>query len=896
MGIYNLDKIFAPRSMALVGASDREGSVGRSVLENVIEGGFEGPVYPINPKRDEILGQTAYPSLTDVGAPIDLAVVVTPLKAAPGIIEECGRLGIGGAVIISGGGKETGPEGAALERRILSAAKAGGVRIVGPNCVGVISSAVSLNASFIHAMPKPGTLAFVSQSGATCTAVLDFAVTQDIGFSHFISTGSILDVDFGHVIDYLGNDPGTSAILLYIESVAQRRLFMSAARAVSRVKPIIALKVGRSAAGAKAAMSHTGSMAGEDAIYDEAFKRAGVVRVDTVGDLFDCAELMAKQPPPQGPGLAVVTNAGGPGVMAADYMALHGGLEPPPPSAETLAKLDAILPPFWSRSNPLDILGDASPETFLKVTQTCMEAQEFDAVLVLTTPQAQFTSTEKAKLLSGALSQADFPVFTSWLGGRDVMESRRIFHKAGIPTYETPERAVQAFLYMYQYHKNWESLNQLPSNLPREIDFDRSAAARLLTDALDNGRRLLSETESKNLLDLYGIPVTPIHRAATAQEAADLAEKMGHPVVLKLDSPDISHKSDAGGVRLNLRNTLEVAEAFDEIMTNARAYQPQARLDGATVQPMASIKGVEVILGAKMDPEFGPVILFGMGGTAAEVIGDRAIGLPPLNRLLARRLIERTKVYQLLQGYRNIPPADLTRLEEILVRLSQMLIEHPEIQELDVNPLLCHADGALALDARVVIDRPAQPSPEHLCISPYPAQYESHERSVGGVDVFIRPIKPEDGPPMIRLFYNLSPETIFQRFGRALKTMPPDLLSRYTQIDYDREMALVVFPEGQDDIVAVGRIVTRPNETDADLGITVADAWQNQGLGVLLMKRMLEVARLRGIERIQGVVHRTNRSMLTIAKKYNSQITQLDDGHYMVSTKVRDMLDEAAKR
>ena len=882
MGIYNLQKILAPKSLAVVGASDREGSIGRAVLENVIKAGFEGRVYPINPKHDRIGGFKAYPGLTAVGSPVDLAVVIVPLKFVPEIIEECGRIKAGGAVIISGGGKETGAEGAALEQEILTAARAAGVRIVGPNCVGVIGSGAKLNASFIHAMPKPGSMAFVSQSGATCTAVLDFAVSKDIGFSHFISMGSTLDVDFGDVIDYLGNDPATSAILLYIESITNHRKFMSAARAVSRVKPIVVLKVGRSAAGAKAAMSHTGAMAGADEIYDQAFKRAGLVRVDTVGDLFDCAELISKQPLPKGPGLAIVTNAGGPGVMAADYMSIHGNLEPPPPSPETLAKLDAILPRFWSRSNPLDILGDATPETFLKVTRICMEAPEFDAVLVLTTPQAQFPSTRKAKILAETLVKADFPVFTSWVGGLEVLESRELFHKAGIPTYETPERAVQAFLYMYRYHKNLISLMQLPSNLPREIDYDRQAAHDLLAGVLAEKRTLLSEYESKKLLALYGIPVTPIELASTAEEAVDLARGIGYPVVLKLDSPDITHKSDAGGVKLDLKRGSQVREAFDEIMEAARQYDPQAGITGVSVQKMAKVRGVELIVGSKTDREFGPVILFGMGGTAAEIIGDRAIGLPPLNRLLARRLIDRTKVSKMLKGYRHLPPADLTVLEEILVRLSQLLIDHPELVEMDINPLLSFSDGALALDARVVVDHPAKPTPAHLCISPYPAQYESWETTSGGVEVFIRAIKPEDGPAMIRLFYNLSPETIFQRFGRALKSMPPDLLSRFTQIDYDREMALVMFPRGSEDIAAVGRIVIRPNETEADLGMTVADAWQGRGLGKLLAGRLLSIARERKMKKVLGVITRDNPVMIAMARKHQAELIETDDGHFRI--------------
>ena len=882
MGIFNIDKILFPESVAVIGASRREGSIGRAVLENIIKGGFQGPVYPINPKRDTILDLKAYPSLSEVGRPVDLAVIMIPLKYAPEAVEECGRSGVGGAVVISAGGKETGTEGFALEQRILAAAKSAGVRIIGPNCVGVINALSNLNASFIHAMPKPGSLAFVSQSGATCTAILDFAVTQDIGFSHFISMGSMLDVDFGDMIDYLGNDRNTSAILLYIESISNHRKFMSAARAVSRVKPIILLKVGRSAAGARAAMSHTGAMAGEDAIYDEAFNRAGLVRVDTVGDLFDCAELISKQPLPKGPGLAIVTNAGGPGVMATDYMALHGGLEPPRPSDETIARLDKLLPPFWSRSNPIDILGDATPETFLKVTQICIDAHEFDAVLVVTVPQAQFPSTQKARLLSDALIRADFPVFTSWIGGREVMESREIFFKAGIPTYETPERAVQAFLYMYRYHKNLLTLQELPSNLPKEILYDRDKTKALIASVFDDGRSLMSEAESKRLLELYGIPVTPMLLASSCEEAAESAKRIGFPVVLKLDSPDITHKSDAGGVKLNLKNEELVREAFTEIMDGTRSYDPKARINGVSVQPMATVTGVECILGAKKDREFGPVILFGMGGTAAEIVGDRAIGLPPLNRLLAGRLIERTKVGKLLKGYRNLPPADMTALEEVLVRLSQLLIDFPEIAELDINPLLSHARGALALDARVVVEPTDKRSPQHLCISPYPAQYESRERTSDGLEVFLRPIKPEDGPAMIRLFYNLSPVTIFQRFGRALRSMPPDQLSRYTQIDYDRETALVVFPDGSEEIVAVGRIVERPGQKEADVGLVVADAWQGKGIGDLLMRRLLEIAKERSITRFWGVISPNNKSMLNLSRKYNCDLTKTEDGNFTV--------------
>ncbi|MFH1060062.1 MAG: GNAT family N-acetyltransferase [Pseudomonadota bacterium] len=879
MGQFNLDKILAPRAVAVVGASERPGSIGRAVLANILAAGFPGPVYPINPGRETILGVRAYPSLAAVGQPIDLAVIATAIAGAPELIAACGELGIFGVIVISGGGKEAGGSGVAIEERMLAAARPHGVRILGPNCLGALVGPARLNASFAHVMPPEGSLAFVSQSGATCTAVLDFAVTVGIGFSHFVSIGSMLDVDFGDLIDYLGDDPNTSAILLYMESVTNHRKFLSAARAVSRVKPIVALKVGRSAAGAKAAQSHTGAMAGEDAVFDEAFSRAGIVRVDTVGDLFDCAELMAKQPRPQGPNLAIISNAGGPAVMAADHLASHG-IEPPQPSPATLAKLNEFLPPFWSQGNPLDILGDASPETFRRVAQVCLEAPEFDAILVLTTPQAQFPSLEKAEALCQALCQAEFPVFTCWLGGQEVAASRDFFRRAGIPTYDTPERAVQAFLYMLQYERNLEALQELPSNLPRQLIFDKEWAGAIIGQALSEGRGLLAETESKNLLESYGIPVTPTRRAPTAAEAAVQAAQMGFAVVLKLDSPDITHKSDAGGVALGLTSETEVRQAFERIMAGARAYDPAARLRGVTVQPMVRRQGLELILGVKQDPGFGPVILFGMGGVAAEVLGDRAIGLPPLNRLLARRMIERTKVSRLLKGYRNLPATDLTLLEEVLVRLSQLVVDHPEIIELDINPLLAHAQGCVALDARVVVAPAPVAAPLHLAISPYPAQFERHLTTSNGLKIFVRPIRPEDGPAMADLFKAFSPRTVFWRFGRVLTQMPPDLLARFTQVDYDREMALVVMAEGREDqeLLAVGRVAGQPGLAQAELGLSVADAWQGRGIGQRLMASLVEVARGRGFARVVGMVNPANAVMVKLTQELGGSLEPLPDG------------------
>ena len=883
MSLYNLEKIFEPTSIAVVGASDRPGSIGRSLLENLKAGGFAGRVYPINPKKNEILGQKAYPNLSAVGEPIDLAVIVIAIKFAPMVVEECARLGIGGVIIISGGGKEAGEEGERIEVEILAKAREGGVRIVGPNCVGIVSSPAKMNASFAHIMPRPGSLAFVSQSGATCTAVLDYAHTQKIGFSHFVSIGSMLDADFGDVIDYLGNDPNTSAILLYVESVTNHRKFMSAARAVSRIKPIVLLKVGRSQAGAKAAMSHTGSLAGADDVYDEAFKRAGLVRVDTVEDLFDCAELMAKQPRPKGPGLAIVSNAGGPGVMAADYLALNG-IEPAEIRPETMKKLDEFLPPMWSRSNPLDILGDASPETFRKTAEICAEAEEFDALLIMTTPQAQFPSTEKALELCKAMKKARFPVFTSWVGGQEVLESREIFRKNGIPTYETPERAVRAFLYMYSYDQNLKALREVPPKLSKKLLFDWEWADAIIRKTLSENRQLLTETESKNLLESYGIPVTPTRKAGTAKEASIQAEQMGYPVVLKLDSLDITHKTDAGGVKLDLRNSKEVAAAFDEIMKNAKRYDPDARVSGVTVQPMVSKKGVEIILGAKQDPDFGPVILFGMGGVAAEVMKDRAIGLPPLNRLLAKRIIDRTKVSRLLKGYRGYG-TNMELLEEVLVRLSQLLIDFPEIYELDVNPMLAFKEGSLGLDARVIVKPALKPSPMHLTISPYPNQYETHSTTDAGLKLFLRPVKPEDSPAMERLFQAFSPRSIFWRFGKRLDSMPPELLARYTQIDYDRELAVVALDETHDEnfIYGAGRVIGHPDSTEVEIGLSVGDPWQGKGVGTAILEKLVEVARDRGFKTAYGEVHEDNKAMLKALEKYSCTFEPLEKGNMRVT-------------
>ena len=880
MSLYNLDKILAPSSVAVVGASQREGSVGRAVLENLAAAGFPGRVHPINPKAEKILDLPASPSLSDLEEPPDLAVICTPITTAPGIIRDCARTGIGGAIIISGGGKEAGEEGREIEAAIKREAYQGRVRIVGPNCIGVVGSQARLNASFGHMMPLPGKLAFISQSGAVCTSVVDFAVTENIGFSHVISVGSMIDVEFGDLIDHLGNDPGVAGILLYVESVTNHRKFMSAARAVSRVKPILVLKMGRSQAGIKAAASHTGSMAGSDAVYEAAFKRAGIIRVETIEDLFGAAELVGKQPLPRGNRLAIISNAGGPGVMAADYLASYG-VEPAQPSQEVLEKLNEFLPPFWSQANPFDILGHATPETFRQVVEVCLNSGDYDAALIMTAPQALFHPTDLAQELAPALKGLSFPVFTVWMGGREMHLGREIFNQAGIPTYDTPERAIRAFRYMYLYEANLNLLTQVPPRLSRAIRTDRTRARAVVEAGLEHGPGLLDEVTSKELLAAYGIPATPTRPAGSEDEAVALAREISYPVVMKLHSPDISHKSDAGGVKLNLRNEADLRRAFEEIMAGAKAYDPEAKVLGVTIQPMIRRQGLEVILGLKKDPDFGPVLLFGMGGVLAEVISDRSLGLPPLNRLLARRLMEETKVFKLLSGYRNLPPANLALLEEILLRLSQLAVDLPQVAELDINPMIVGGDDCLAVDARVLLEPTDRESPDHLVLSTYPDRYEWLITTKTGLSLFVRPIRPEDQPLMVQFWDALSPETVYNRFLQHIRSLPQELVARHTQIDYDRELALVALDQSgeQERIVGVARLVGHPDGHEAELGMSVGDRWQGQGVGAKLLELLVPIARERGLKKVCSQVFAENEAALAAARRLSCQISDLEGGH-----------------
>lgn len=866
MSVDNMDKIFRPGSIAVVGASERKGSVGAALMHNLIARGFPGEIHPINPNHKNIYKLPACPSIKDLKAPVDLAVIATPIASAPQIVHECADAGVGGVVIISAGGKEIGKNGQQLEAAIKKEAAQSGLRIIGPNCLGIVSSRAKLNASFASQMPLAGKMAFLSQSGAICSAILDLSIQENIGFSHFVSLGSMLDVGFGDMIDYLGGQPEVSSIVMYVESLARFRNFMSAARAVSRVKPIIALKAGRSAAGALAAASHTGALAGEDAVYDAALKRAGVLRVKTFEELFDCAELVAKQPKPQGSGLVIVTNAGGPGVMAADALAEYG-FNPVALSAETFKKLDEILPPYWSKRNPIDMLGEATPELYRKVVEICLRTVEVNGILILSAPQALTDTAEAAAALVDLIRDAPIPVITSWIGGAEMQKGRDIFNRAGIPTFDTPERAVRAFMDIYRFSKNIEMLQEIPSRFPSELKFDRQKAQDLIRAGLDTENRLLTEMEAKELLAAYGIPVDRMESAANKAEAVNKAAAMGFPVVLKINSRDITHKSDAKGVILDLKNENEVRDAFDRIIRNAQAYHPEARIDGVTIQPMRKRPGYELICGAKQDRDFGPVILFGMGGILTEVLKDRALALPPLNRLLAKRLMEETRVYRLLQGYRDIPPADMQLLEEILIRLAQLVTDFSEIQELDINPLFVNAKTACAIDARVLLKPSDKPAPLHLVISPYPDQFEEHTRTSVGIDIFVRPIRPEDAPLLVGLFESLSPRSVYLRFFSPMKRLPHSMLALFTQIDYDRHIALVAMSESKEEMLGVARIIYANDLKEAEFSVVVADQWQGKGIGAALLQRCLSIARDQGLENVTGFVLAENTQMLALGKK-----------------------------
>ncbi len=893
MAILSLDRIFKPQRIALCGVSANPNSVGGTVLRNLVGGGFAGVVYPVNRDFEAVMGIPCYGDLRELPRTPDLAVICAPAAQGPEWVRGCGEAGILGLVIISAGFGEAGDEGRALEARLRQEQRRfDGMRILGPNCLGVIAPGRGLNASFAAGMPRPGGVAFISQSGALCSSVLDWALARNIGFSYFVSVGNMLDVDFGDLVDYFGEDERTESILMYVESIGDARKFMTATRAFARRKPIVAYKAGRFAESARAAASHTGALAAEDAVHDAAFSRAGIVRVHEIGEIFDVAELVGRHRLPAGRRLGIVTNAGGPGVMAVDALIACGG-ELAELAPATVARLDEQLPPMWSRGNPVDVLGDARAKRFARAAEIVLADPAVDAALVILTPQAMTNPTGTAKAIGELASSSRKPVLAAWVGGASVREGARLLAEAGVAVYGTPEQAVRAFMTLVDYGRNLEILYETPRDIPVAFTADRAELRRRFAAVLPAAGDMLDEAAAKELLAAYGIPVARPVAAPTADAAADAAAAIGYPVVLKIHSPDISHKSDVGGVALDLRDAASVHGAFARLTAEAARLRPQARLLGVTVQAQADTRdGVELILGAKRDPTFGAIIMAGLGGTAAEVLRDRALGLPPLNERLARRMLESLRSWPLLRGHRGRPPVDLDRLLEALMRLSYLVADLPAIRELDINPLLATPSGVLALDARVAVDRqllppahggpPAPPYP-HLALRPYPEELAREAVLPDGALLRLRPIRPEDEPLWLEMLGSCSRETLYSRFRHFFVWNEHSVASRYCFIDYDRELAMVAespLPDGPR-LVGVGRLVADPGHETVEYAVLVTDAWQGRGLGGALTDACLEIAAGWGLRRVVAETTTDNERMIAVFRRRGFMI-DIDPGGGLV--------------
>lgn len=884
-----LKSFFEPQSIAVIGASESPGSVGKTLLRNLIQNPFGGTVFPVNPKRNSVMGIKAYPNLAAIPDAVDLAVIATPAATVPSLVRECVATGVKSAIIVSAGFKEIGPEGIALEQKILAEARQNGLRIIGPNCLGLMNPHSGLNATFASAMARPGNVGFISQSGALCTSILDWSFRENVGFSAFISIGSMLDVGWGDLIYYLGDDPHTQSIVIYMESIGDARSFISAAREVAFAKPIIVIKAGRTEAAAKASASHTGAMTGSDDVLNAAFRRCGVLRVTRISELFNMAEVLAKQPRPKGPRLTIITNAGGPGVLATDMLATTGG-ELATLSPETTERLNEVLPPFWSHGNPVDILGDATPERYLKTVDAVLQDPNSDGALVILTPQAMTEPTQIAEELKSYLEQhpqegrSPKPILASWMGGADVLAGEAILNSASIPTYAYPDSAARVFNYMWQSSYNLQALYETPS-LADDADGspDRETVTAILGRVRAEGRTLLTETESKQVLAAYHLPTVQTLTATTVEEAIERADALGYPVVLKLWSETITHKTDVGGVQLNLGDREAVRRAYESIAQTVSDRVGPEHFQGVTVQPMVRLSDAyELIVGSSIDPQFGPVLLFGSGGQLVEVYRDRAIALPPLNTTLARRMMEQTQIYKALKGVRGRAPVDLDALAKLMVRFSQLVVEQRWIKEIDINPLLVATDPEgsrlpfVALDARVVLHDPTLSLQElpKPAIQPYPIQYVGTWKMQDGTPVKIRPIRPEDEPLAVKFHQTLSEQSVYFRYFHLMKLSQRtahERLMRLCFIDYDREMALVADYKnpktGEHEILAVARLSKLHGVNEAEFSLMVSDRYQRQGLGTEMLRRLIDIARTEHLDLVSAEILPENTAMQRVSEK-----------------------------
>ncbi|RLD81277.1 MAG: GNAT family N-acetyltransferase [Bacteroidetes bacterium] len=894
MSIRTLDKIFKPKRIALIGVSNNPDSVAGIALKNIVGGGYQGVVYPINPKYEAVMGISCYPDIKSVPNTPDLAVIATSGHRVPQLIKECGEAGVLGIIIMSAGFKESGEKGRKLEEEVKAeVAKYDGMRVIGPNCLGIIVPGFKMNVSFANAMPTKGNVAFISQSGALCTSALDWAIEQNIGFSYFVSIGNTMDIGFGDLIDYFGQDPNTKSIVLYVESITFAREFMTAARAFARKKPIIVYKAGRYPESAAAAASHTGAMASEDNIYDAVFERAGIARVYDIGDIFNFTDLISRRNIPKGSKLAIVTNAGGPGVMATDMLISKGGgltlL-----SDETMEKLNEVLPPFWSHGNPVDVIGDAPPERFAQATEIVLQDEKVDAVLVILTPQAMTDPTKTAEAITKISEHHSKPILAAWMGGQTMQEGKRIFLNKGIAVYQTPEDAIRAFMTLAHYANNLEVLFETPRDIPVSFEMDRKKVRKEFSaEHFDKGT-ILSEEVSKSLIDAYGINTTRPQIARSALQAADIANKIGYPVVIKIHSPDITHKSDMGGVALNIKDENTVWMTYKNMTGNIKKKMPEANIEGVTVQPMFNAKdAVELILGIKKDPVFGTSIMVGMGGTSAELFMDKSLGFPPLNETLALRMIKNLKIYPLLRGYRGSSPKAIDKLIEILIRMSYLAADYPEIAELDINPLLVTSDDAIALDARIVLDKEVigkkLPEYSHLLLHPYPDKLIKKSKLNDGTPIVLRPIKPEDEPLWLDLLSSCSKESIYSRFRYNFHFDSHEVATQFCYIDYAREIGIVaeIEEKGEKKLIAVGRLISDPDLTTVEYAILITDAFQKRELGTILTTYCEDIAKKWKMKRIFAETTKENKAMVAVFKKLGFEVTYNEDNTVSVSKQLK---------
>ncbi len=864
---HYLTPLFEPKSVAIIGASETPGSIGATLVGNMLDSGYKGKLFFVNPKHETVFGEKSYDSVESIPHRLDLAVICTKATTVPAIVDACGRAGTRAAIVISGGFSETGPRGASLERASLEAARRHRMRLLGPNCLGVLRPTAGINLTFAHGSAIPGTLGLISQSGALCTAILDWARPNNVGFSSVVSLGAEGDVDFGEALDYMVSDPRTENIFLYIEGIKNARRFMSALRAAARCKPVLLIKVGKHPAGEQAALSHTGALVGADDVFDAALRRAGVVRLGNVGQMYAAASALFSHFRPRGNRLAIVTNGGGPGVMAADHAADIGiplaKLDP-----ATVNKLNDSLPATWSKTNPLDIVGDADPARYATALAACLEDDQVDGVLAILTPQAMTDPTQAARTVIEMAHKSDKPLVTCWMGQDQVSEARLLFKGAGIPSFRTPEPAVELFSHISAYYRNQQLLMQTPASIADHALPRLESAKLVIETALLEGRKTLNEMESKALLAAFHIPIAQTVVARSPSEAMVLAEEIGLPVVMKIDSPQITHKSDSGGVRLNLNSLASVRDSYNQILEEVRKHRPDAILHGVAIEPMIQKpNGRELLVGMIRDEIFGPTVIFGPGGTNTETTGkDRAVALPPLNRFLVADMLQSTRTVARLGEFRNMPPVSMDALEAVLLRVSEMVCELPWIREMDINPLIVDENGAVAVDARIVIENLPLTAGryDHMAIHPYPSHLTTQYQTKDGQTVTIRPIKPEDAQREQEFVKALSPETKYFRFMNTLRELTQAQLIRLTQIDYDRELAFVAtLPVEEGDLeVGVARYATNPDGESCEFAIVVADDWQGKGLARRLMGILIETARSRGLKYMNGDFLSENSRML----------------------------------